>query len=62
MRRRNPATGMSRQTTADLFLAVPLAVVVAAAALVVLDKAVKRVRRPAREAYTLPIRAPAPAL
>ena len=49
------------QATADLFLAVPLAVVVTAAALVVLDKAVKRVRRPAREAYTLPIRAPAPA-
>ena len=52
---------MSRQTTADLFLAVPLAVVVTAAALVVLDKAVKRVRRPASTAYTLPIRAPAPA-
>ena len=46
------------QATADLFLAVPLAVVVTAAALVVLDKAVKRVRRPAREAYTLPIARP----
>ena len=49
------------QATADLFLAVPLAVVVTAAALVVLDKAVKRVRRPASQAYTLPIAAPAPA-
>ena len=52
------------QATADLFLAVPLAVVVTAAALVVLDKAVKRVRRPAAwrtRCRSEPAPAPAPA-